>query len=177
MKKEALLNREELARLLEGLSKDVEKGEISLGQINEKIPQNLDVKYKLKSKDGYSKFKVSFKWSNEHRYDEPSALASSKPVKSFSYKEAKVELAASLFDINKALSDNKFPADKQVENLLNITDASIELSKPELKQGMEEVKKVTLQLKQAVDNDDIVTAKSAMTQLEKLRARFHKKYK
>ena len=117
MKKEVLLTREELAKSLRDLSSDIEKGEISLDQINEKIPLTLDVKYKFKNKNGYSKFKISFKWSSEHNSDKPFTFTPSK-AKKISYKEAKTELASSLGDINEALSDNKFPTEKQVETVL-----------------------------------------------------------
>ncbi len=176
MKKTANLTRKEFAQSLRDLSSDIERGEISFDEIKEKIPANLDVKYKYKNKEGFSKLKISFKWPSEQTSDKSSAFTSSKPNKS-SYKETKKQLSGSLKNIDQILSENKIPTKEQVENLMNTVEASIESSTPKLKQGMVEVKTAIIELKQAIDNNDITKANSTLDHLKQLRKRYHKEYK
>jgi amphi-Trp domain-containing protein len=176
MKKTATLTRKEFAQSLRDLSSDIERGEISFDEIKEKIPANLDVKYKYKKKEGFSKFKISFRWPSEQTSDKPSAFKSSKPNK-YSYKETKKQLSSSLKKLDQILSENKIPTEEQVENLMNIVEASIKSSTPKLKQGMIEVKTAIIELKQAIDNNDIMKANSTLDHLKQLRKRYHKQYK
>ena len=176
MRKGALLTKEEFSRFLRELSSDIERGELSFDYIKEKIPPNLDVEYKYKNKKGFKKFKISFKWTSDRRSDKSSTFISSRS-NATSFKGAKIQLAGALDDISKVISKNRIPTDKQVEDLLSITEASIELSKPELKQGMAEVKTATIELKQAVSDNSVVRAESVLNYLKQLRSEFHKKYK
>lgn len=176
MKKTTNLTRKELAQSLRDLSSDIERGEISFDEIKEKIPANLDVKYKYKNKEGFSKLKISFKWPSEQTSEKSSASKSSKPNK-YSYKETKKQLSSSLKSINQILSENKIPTKEQVENLMNTVEASIKSSTPELKEGMIEVKTAVIELKQAIDNNDIMRANSTLDHLKQLRKRYHKEYK
>lgn len=176
MRKGALLTKEEFALFLKELSSDIERGELSFDHIKEKIPPNLNVEYKYRNKKGFKKFKISFKWTNGRRSDKSLTFIPSRP-NATSFKGAKIQLSSALDDISKVISKNRIPTDKQVEDLLSITEASIELSKPELKQGMAEVKTATIELKQAVSDNDVVRAESVLNYLKQLRSEFHKKYK
>lgn len=176
MKKTATLTRKEFAQSLRDLSSGIERGEISFDEMKEKIPANLDVKYKYKKKEGFSKIKISFRWPSEQISDKSSAFTSSKPNKS-SYKETKKQLSSSLKKLDQILSEDKIPTEEQVKNLINIVEASTELSMPELKEGMIEVKTAIIELKQAIDNNNIMKANNTLDHLKQLRKRYHKEYK
>ncbi len=176
MNKKAILSRKEFAQYLRELSSEIESGEINFDNIKEKIPENLDVKYKFKNKDGFSKIKFSFKWPSEQASEQSLAYTSSKPNK-YSYKETKNQFAILLGSIDKILSENKIPTEEQVKNIIDIAEASIESSKPKYKSEMNEVKTAIIELKQAIDTKNIVLANSAMENLKQLEEKYHKIYK
>ncbi|MDD5772939.1 MAG: amphi-Trp domain-containing protein [bacterium] len=176
LKEQTTATREELAGLLFRLADQLAGGKISIKKNEIKIPKKLEVKYKYKNDDGYSKFKFSFKWNNNSADSSPEIqLDVLKPQAS--YKELKKQLRDTLNAANLQISNGSILTDWEAQNLIDIIDASIKQSKPELLLGMEHLKQVAYDLKKAVADNSIEDARRIISFLYRQKEKYHDQYK
>lgn len=176
LKEQTTTTREELAELLSSLAKQLAEGKISFKQFSIEVPMKLEVKYKYKNDDEYSKFKLSFKWLGNSVVSLPKTRSNVlKPQAS--YKELKKQFRDILNSANQQISGGGIPAVGQTQNLIDLIDASIKQSNPKLLQGMEHIKQVTYDFKKAVSDNNVENARKIINLLYRLKEKYHDQYK
>lgn len=179
LRKQVLLDKKALASDLLAFAKDVLRGELSFEQQNIKLPEEFEVKYKYKIKDGFSKYKISFKWPDkpdkEHQVYLPENVKQLSSKTSF--EDVKKILQSSLAHFGEMGKSGRLPSVQEAEDFINTVDASLSRSKKKLSDGMKEVRSLSLELKNAVELNDIGKFQEALKLLYQLKEKYQQLYK
>lgn len=144
---EKKLSRKELAAHLEELGCRIREGRFSSGSRTWSVPERIETKIRFKEKKGRFEAKLKFRWSTLEDYD-PGAR---KAVGDWqdSIKSVKKRMSMAYKNISKTLKDHQFPEEKDIETLMDSSQAFFRIADPDMEEAMKEYMDHLNNLKQA----------------------------
>jgi XXXCH domain-containing protein len=128
--------RNDLADLLEKLANQLRSGSIRVGAEYHRVPDNLEVRLRLKEKKDEMSCKLEWRWSLSRESEE--AIQDVRAPRRVRFKEVKKNLARSFKELKKAAERGLLPDEKILGEFLMHSRAFLDLAEPAWEQAARE---------------------------------------
>ncbi len=144
---EKKLSRKELAKQFEELARRMREGRFSSEDRAWSVPDEIDTKIRFKEKKGRFEAKLKFRWSTLEDYDQDARKA----VVDWqdSIKAIKKRMLVAYKNISRALKNQQFPEQTDLEALIESSRAFFRIADPDMVDAMKEFTDHLENLKQA----------------------------
>ena len=129
------LTRDALADHLIALAEQLKKGGLTMDKRTWTVPDNLEVKIKVKEKKGRISYRLSCRWSTLEDYDTAERAEVDQWKRSM--KSVKKELSTAFKNLNKEVKASGLPTDRTLKQLNAGSKALKQLADPEWADGMD----------------------------------------
>lgn len=169
------LNRAELVRTLEELTRQLKAGKLEYEDRQWTVPENVQVQMDLKEKKGRLSCKIKFRWSTLNDY-EATSLEEVNHWKD-SFKDVKKQMGRSFAALAKAARQNTFPSSEMVQQFIDHSEAFQRLADPDWEAAMEEYQDHIANLQRAVQDQRMQDFQHELRDLKARKTICHRDYK
>ena len=133
---EKTLSRNELAKHFEEFARRIREGRFSSGKRAWSVAGKIDTKIRLKEKKGRFEAKLRFRWSTLKDYDSDARKAVDDWQDSI--KSIKKRMSGAYKNISRTLKNHKFPEEKDIEALVESSQAFLRIVDSDMEDAMKE---------------------------------------